>query len=626
MAPPRDVPKQHRLTLLDAAKLVGVAKNTVRNWAGTGQLASVRENETTYVDARELLQIKVFSRKSLFAREALRTAGFGEEDLARAIADGVVQFGGKHHPLFSHEDTLRLVDWKKAGCRAAESSSFTSTHMHNLAENVAAVADVSPQAQSCASDDTPDAAGDSRLNGAVVPVDSPRCESVAWECILDYLVRHKDPSQLPACVFGSRRRPEFIAPADVFEYRYGLPVRDDTAHGRTAIRRSAGWTALDGSLVRAAEDLAFDVCEDIHYCGVEAEKYAVANAQYRSLKGVWMQTAERRRAEQAAILGGFDKLPVAAYCERRSCAEVLARFRLEEQALSDLPDWFWDHEYSPNTGNDWLSILRVILSEAIERYELAHDPMRKVANFDTRAHRTYTREQPNSLTVHEVPAFLAKMGELFPDFFAFAALGFATGLRPSTLRPLRRKGPSMDVLHEDGILLIRRSHTETRMPIELTKTAKDQELSLPAELMSLLKWHGDRLPSGPKHDSDLLFPAGDGGLLNRACLRKPFAGVCEALGLNKKITPRGMRRTFQDLARAAELHDFVTRAVSGHATEAMQHRYSTVSGAEMQQGLAKVISLAGVKQALEAAQSAGDRGVRRGVHRGVHGDKCKKAG
>jgi len=98
--------------------------------------------------------------------------------------------------------------------------------------------------------------------------------------------------------------------------------------------------------------------------------------------------------------------------------------------------------------------------------------------------------------------------------------------------------------------------------------------------------------------------------------------VCKAIGLKKKLTPRGMRRTFQDLARAAKLHDFVTRAVSGHATPGMQEHYSTVSGVEMPQELSKVISLAQVKAGLEAARSADDRGM----HRGMHEDKNKKAG
>jgi hypothetical protein len=59
-----------------------------------------------------------------------------------------------------------------------------------------------------------------------------------------------------------------------------------------------------------------------------------------------------------------------------------------------------------------------------------------------------------------------------------------------------------------------------------------------------------------------------------------------------------MRRTFQDLARAAQVGDLVTRAISGHATETMQHHYSAVAAEEKQRAVAKVIGLAGAREAL----------------------------
>jgi hypothetical protein len=58
-----------------------------------------------------------------------------------------------------------------------------------------------------------------------------------------------------------------------------------------------------------------------------------------------------------------------------------------------------------------------------------------------------------------------------------------------------------------------------------------------------------------------------------------------------------MRRTFQDLARAANVSDIVTRSVSGHATEVMQHHYSTVSADEQRNSLAKVISIMAIRAA-----------------------------
>jgi hypothetical protein len=53
-----------------------------------------------------------------------------------------------------------------------------------------------------------------------------------------------------------------------------------------------------------------------------------------------------------------------------------------------------------------------------------------------------------------------------------------------------------------------------------------------------------------------------------------------------------MRRTSQDLARQARVHDVVTRAIPGHATERMRRHYSTAQREEMQEAVGKVISLA----------------------------------
>jgi hypothetical protein len=42
-------------------------------------------------------------------------------------------------------------------------------------------------------------------------------------------------------------------------------------------------------------------------------------------------------------------------------------------------------------------------------------------------------------------------------------------------------------------------------------------------------------------------------------LKKPFLAVASAIGVTKHVTLKAMRRTFQDLARAAEVKDIVTR-------------------------------------------------------------------
>lgn len=278
---------------------------------------------------------------------------------------------------------------------------------------------------------------------------------------------------------------------------------------------------------------------------------------------------------------------------------------------------------SPNTANTWLATLRVIVNTAVAELELERNPMLGVKPFDTSEHETYSEEEPNSLEPEEVVRFLAHMRVLYPQYFAITALGVATGCRPSTLRPLRRRGDKADVLWEEGVLLIRRSQTIGGKVMNTTKTKRHQRLSLPDELMEILRWHVARLPEGPMQDSELLFPSIVGGFLSRSALDYPFRVVAKAMGLEKRITPRAMRRTFQDLARAAEVSDVVTRAVSGHATEAMQRRYSTVSADEMRQSLARVVSLAQFRQIHEADPQAPASGVRIGVRMG---GKTKNAG
>jgi hypothetical protein len=97
-------------------------------------------------------------------------------------------------------------------------------------------------------------------------------------------------------------------------------------------------------------------------------------------------------------------------------------------------------DYSPSTINRWLSVLRVIMKAAKRQLGLTHLATEGVENFDLSEHETYTEAEPNALLPEEVPAFLRGMRDLHPQHYAMTYLGLATGLRPSSLRPLRRSG------------------------------------------------------------------------------------------------------------------------------------------------------------------------------------------
>jgi len=250
-------------------------------------------------------------------------------------------------------------------------------------------------------------------------------------------------------------------------------------------------------------------------------------------------------------------------------------------------------EISSASANTHLAILRVILNAAFARRP-ADNPILGIVPFRRPPGvETYTEEAPNSLRPADVPRFLTEMRATFPQHYAMVTLGFATGLRPSTLRPLRRTGPTPDVLWEASELLIRRSQTQGEA-VERTKTGIRQRLALPTALMDILRWHVEKLDE-VQLASDLLFPSERGGYRAGSVLDKPFRHVGEAIGLSYRVTARAMRRTFQDLARAADVREIVTRSVSGHATEVMQYHYSTVAPDEQRESLAKVISIMQVK-------------------------------
>lgn len=285
---------------------------------------------------------------------------------------------------------------------------------------------------------------------------------------------------------------------------------------------------------------------------------------------------------------------------------LAARVRARERVADATGAMRRNREHlSPRTVNTWFSVLRVITSRAVIELELERDPCVGLENLDASEHPTYTDEEPNALTSADAGRFLRAVRSLYPQHYAFVLLGLATGLRPSSLRPIRRSGPNRDlVIHEDGtgVLRVRRSHTVGDAVMGSTKTKRWQTVPLPAELVSVLREHcalvdAEAQRVDPRFDrdrgasSELLFPSRTGGFRSSTALDKVFRRVGREIGLAYRVTPRAMRRTFQDLARLAEVDAVVTRSISGHATESMQTHYSTAQRGEQMAGIAKVIRM-----------------------------------
>lgn len=237
------------------------------------------------------------------------------------------------------------------------------------------------------------------------------------------------------------------------------------------------------------------------------------------------------------------------------------------------------------------------------------------------------RGEPNALLPDEAAAFLETLRRQYPQFYTMAYLGLVTGLRPSSLRPLRRRGDKADVDWDTGQLRVRRSQTRGDEVMDTTKQKRKYNIALPPQVMDVLRWHVDtQLTTPEQQDSELLFPSVKGGFRSPSVLNGPFADVAEQVGLGKKFTQRGLRRTFNDLARVAQVHDVVTRSISGHLTERMQDHYSTANRSEQREGIARVIELASHRPAPTTASTEGSGGAPGGAPSAVGGAPNEEAG
>ena len=256
---------------------------------------------------------------------------------------------------------------------------------------------------------------------------------------------------------------------------------------------------------------------------------------------------------------------------------------------------------APHTCDNIMKVLKVIIRSFAREYGLP-DIIADLPGFDHSLRRTYTRQQPNSLRPHETEGFLSAVAESYPDYLTIICLGFGLGRRPSSLRALYKE----DILFDDGgWLLNRRSHTLGQEIMERTKTGKDTEIPLSAELLEMLRHHIDSLPPGPMRDSPLLFPKADGGVLSKETLWGIFGRIQRRLNLTEKITPRGMRRTSKDLLRLSGTSQVVTMAINGHETDKMHHHYSTVNEVEIRTALSRAIELAGLRKVVEIGGKTG---------------------
>lgn len=243
-----------------------------------------------------------------------------------------------------------------------------------------------------------------------------------------------------------------------------------------------------------------------------------------------------------------------------------------------------------NSKRNILRLLRLIAAAAVAAGHSARD---WTAGVKLPTAEGYTDENPNLLTADQLAAML---GAVPRKWLAMVVLKAYTGLRWGELSGLHWE----DIDVERGLIRIRRSNWRGIFGAPKTKGSK-RPVPLPARFLEL---------SGQAQPTGLIFVVTrhgrgvdrKGQAFKGSPLNKVLRAACAAAGV-PRITPHGLRRTFNDLGRGF-VDRLIMKAMVGHATDSMNAHYSHVRIEEMQVAQRAVIARVERGRALPAAGEA----------------------
>jgi len=144
-----------------------------------------------------------------------------------------------------------------------------------------------------------------------------------------------------------------------------------------------------------------------------------------------------------------------------------------------------------------------------------------------------------------------------------------------------------------GVLRVSRKQVRGKLGSVTRKKRAPKEYPVEPELAAILKEHRMHLlkDQAPGLANGLMFPSTVGTYRTPNSLDAAWAKCLTAAQIGKRFTIHGLRYTFTDLVRLANVDAVVRRALTGHVTEEMQRHYSTVGLEEKRAAVAGVLRL-----------------------------------
>lgn len=282
---------------------------------------------------------------------------------------------------------------------------------------------------------------------------------------------------------------------------------------------------------------------------------------------------------------------------------ILGDHFTERLDRNDLKSWLLEvsrkrkptgERYAKETVLCWWRRLKALIRWVVDEYELDTDPTSAI-DPEAHLHRelrvgVQARRGTNALTTEELARFLPTARELYPQHYAMIVVGFFTGMRWSELSALRWDHFNHDTM-EIEVFETQWRGTER----EQTKSGRGRGPAFNAFMWDVMTQHRQRLveAQAPGVETGLCFPSESGGYRHASLMTKPFARICEACGIPKKLTSKAFRRTYNDLCRRAGVEGLVLRSMIGHSDPRMSEVYASIDPSEKQAALAKVVQMVG---------------------------------
>ncbi|HEU4730200.1 MAG TPA: site-specific integrase [Kofleriaceae bacterium] len=260
--------------------------------------------------------------------------------------------------------------------------------------------------------------------------------------------------------------------------------------------------------------------------------------------------------------------------------------------------------YRRNSIGVWFRVFRTMTRDAMVALDLPRDPTLRVSLPEAPTDDS----ESNSLTPEQLFALLEAMRIHYPQHYALVATLAYTGLRFCHASALRWE----DWDEQEGVLRVVRKHFRGKVGPVSRKKRAPKEYPVEPELAQILRDNRKRLLQSParRPDEGWMFPSARGTLRTPNSLDRAWAKCLQQAGITKRFTVHGLRYTFTDLVRRANVDAVVRRALTGHVTEQMQRHYSTVGLDE------KRAAIAGVHRLVPVERTGGVGGVG-GVEGGV---------